>query len=50
MTSSPATISEVLSVDVVRPRRPIETREEHRFLELRHYLLDRLLHTNADPV
>jgi NitT/TauT family transport system ATP-binding protein len=49
MTSSPATISEVLSVDVARPRRPIETREERRFLELRHYLLDRLLHTNADP-
>jgi len=48
LTPSPATISEVLPVDVARPRRPIETREEARFLQLRHYLLDRLLRTNAD--
>jgi NitT/TauT family transport system ATP-binding protein len=48
LTPSPATVSEVLPVDVMRPRRPIETREETRFLELRHYLLDRLLRTNVE--
>jgi NitT/TauT family transport system ATP-binding protein len=48
LTRTPATISETLAVEVERPRRPIETREDTHFLHLRHYLLDRLLQPHAE--
>jgi NitT/TauT family transport system ATP-binding protein len=48
MTRAPATISEVLAVEVARPRRPIETREDKHFLHLRRFLLERLLQPHAD--
>jgi len=43
LTHRPATISEIVGVDLSRPRRPVEVHENPRFLEMRHHLLNHLL-------
>lgn len=43
LSKRPAVIEEVISTDLPRPRDQIETPSSPRFLELRHYLLERLL-------
>jgi len=45
LTRRPARIAEVFSNGLPRPRRPVESREDPRFLSLRHELLSRLLRT-----
>ena len=44
LTRRPATIAELLDTDLPRPREPVETYENPRFLALRHKLLSGLLH------
>ena len=44
LTRGPARVAKVFSNAVPRPRRPVESREDPRFLALRHELLTRLLH------
>ncbi len=43
LTPRPARVAEVIEVGIARPRDPVATREEPRFLELRHALLARLM-------
>jgi NitT/TauT family transport system ATP-binding protein len=43
LTARPSSISEVVSVDLPRPRDTIKTRELERFLHVRHHLLAQLL-------
>jgi NitT/TauT family transport system ATP-binding protein len=43
LTRRPAQVAEVFPNALPRPRRPVESREDRRFLELRHELLTRLL-------
>jgi NitT/TauT family transport system ATP-binding protein len=43
LTRRPAEVAEVFPNAVPRPRSPVESREDPRFLELRHELLTRLL-------
>jgi len=43
LTRRPAQVAEVFASALPRPRRPVESREDPRFLELRHELLTRLL-------
>jgi NitT/TauT family transport system ATP-binding protein len=43
LSRRPARIREIIETELPRPRRPIETREDPRFLRLRHRLLDMLL-------
>ena len=43
LTPRPATIGELVPVELPRPRRSVEVHENPKFLELRHRLLDRLL-------
>jgi len=43
LTARPSSVSEVVTVDLPRPRDAIKTRERERFLELRHHLLAQLL-------
>ncbi|HUH00502.1 MAG TPA: ATP-binding cassette domain-containing protein, partial [Kofleriaceae bacterium] len=43
LTRRPAQVAEVFSNPLPRPRDPVESREDRRFLELRHELLSRLL-------
>jgi NitT/TauT family transport system ATP-binding protein len=45
LTRRPAEIAEVFSNPLPRPRDPVESREDRRFLDLRHELLSRLLKT-----
>lgn len=49
MSKRPATVESVIDVGLPRPRHAIETRETHRFLELRRTLLDGLLGQHATP-
>lgn len=44
LTRRPATIAELLETGLTRPREPVETHEDPRFLALRHKLLNGLLH------
>jgi NitT/TauT family transport system ATP-binding protein len=43
LTRRPAQVAEVFANTLPRPRSPVESREDPRFLELRHELLTRLL-------
>ncbi len=43
LTRRPARVAEVFANAVPRPRKPVESREDPRFLQLRHELLTRLL-------
>ncbi len=43
LSNRPTTIEEVVVNDLKRPRDPITTREDPRFLSLRHHLMERLL-------
>jgi len=43
LSARPSRISETLTVDLPRPRHQITTREDGRFLELRHHLMSALL-------
>ena len=43
LTRRPAQVAEIFTNALPRPRRPVESREDRRFLELRHELLTRLL-------
>jgi NitT/TauT family transport system ATP-binding protein len=43
LTHRPATISHFIQTGLARPRRQLETREDPRFLQLRHSLLQHLL-------
>jgi NitT/TauT family transport system ATP-binding protein len=43
LTRRPAQVAEVFANPLPRPRTPVESREDPRFLELRHELLTRLL-------
>lgn len=43
LTRRPAEVAQVFANAVARPRDPVESREDPRFLELRHELLTRLL-------
>jgi len=43
LTRRPAQVAEVFANALPRPRKPVESREDPRFLELRHELLTRLL-------
>jgi NitT/TauT family transport system ATP-binding protein len=45
LTRRPAEVAQVFANALPRPRRPVESREDPRFLELRHELLTRLLKT-----
>jgi NitT/TauT family transport system ATP-binding protein len=45
LTRRPAEVAEVFSNPLPRPRDPVESREDARFLDLRHELLSRLLRT-----
>lgn len=45
LTRRPAEVAKVFSNPLPRPRDPVESREDPRFLELRHELLSRLLRT-----
>ncbi len=47
LTNRPTTVAEEIEVALPRPRDPIATREHPRFLELRHYLLEKLLARHA---
>ena len=44
LTRRPALIAELLETELSRPREPVETHENPRFLALRHKLLSGLLH------
>ncbi len=43
LTQRPATVSETIETGIERPRDPVATKEDPRFLQIRHHLLDRLL-------
>jgi NitT/TauT family transport system ATP-binding protein len=43
LTRRPAQVAEVFVNALPRPRKPVESREDQRFLQLRHELLTRLL-------
>lgn len=43
LTRRPASVAQVFANALPRPRHPVESREDRRFLELRHELLTRLL-------
>jgi NitT/TauT family transport system ATP-binding protein len=43
LSARPSHISEIVPVDLPRPRDQLETREDSRFLELRHHLMSALL-------
>ena len=43
LSERPSTIREVIDTRLPRPRDPVVTKEQTRFLEVRHYLLDQLL-------
>ena len=43
LSERPAVVAEIIVSDVPRERHPIETREDKRFLDVRHRLLGRLL-------
>lgn len=43
MSARPSHISEIVAVDLPRPRDQLTTREDGRFLELRHHLMSALL-------
>jgi NitT/TauT family transport system ATP-binding protein len=43
LSARPTVLTEVIEVGLARPRDQIETREDKRFLELRHYLMSSLL-------
>jgi len=43
LTYRPARVDELIEVGLPRPRDPITTREQSRFLELRHHLLSHLM-------
>jgi len=43
LTHRPARVHEIIKVGLPRPRDPITTREEPRFLQLRHALLGQLM-------
>ena len=43
LSHRPAAVSETIETGLARPRDPVGTREEPRFLEIRHRLLDKLL-------
>lgn len=43
LSERPSTIREVIDTRLPRPRDPVITKEQTRFLEVRHYLLDQLL-------
>jgi NitT/TauT family transport system ATP-binding protein len=43
LTRRPAEVAQLFANSLPRPRRPVESREDPRFLELRHELLTRLL-------
>ncbi len=45
LTRRPAEVAEVFDNPLPRPRDPVESREDPRFLEMRHELLSRLLRT-----
>ena len=45
LSRRPAEVVEFFSNPLPRPRDPVESREDPRFLELRHELLSRLLRT-----
>jgi NitT/TauT family transport system ATP-binding protein len=49
LTRRPATIAEQIATDLPRPRQTVETHEDPRFLDLRHKLLDGLLHRPKRP-
>ena len=43
LSHRPTTLSEVIEVGLPRPRDHITTREDERFLALRHHLMEALL-------
>lgn len=47
LSKRPSIIAEIVTTDLPRPRDKLTTPELPRFLELRHYLLKRLLHGDA---
>ncbi|RJG40596.1 ABC transporter ATP-binding protein [Mesorhizobium sp. DCY119] len=44
LTKSPTIVEDIIDVDLPRPRDAVLTREEPRFIKLRHVLMERLLH------
>jgi len=47
LSARPSHISEIVAVDLPRPRDQLTTREDNRFLELRHHLMSALLGRTA---
>lgn len=43
LSKRPSVVAEVLTVDLPRPRDHLATREDRRFLDLRHHLMTALL-------
>jgi NitT/TauT family transport system ATP-binding protein len=50
LSHRPTTLSEVIEVNLPRPRDQITTREDDRFLSLRHHLMESLLRRTVAPV
>jgi NitT/TauT family transport system ATP-binding protein len=48
LSARPSRVAETLAVDLPRPRDQFATREDKRFLELRHYLMAKLLNRPAE--
>jgi NitT/TauT family transport system ATP-binding protein len=48
LSKRPASVSEIVETGLPRPRDPVATREDPRFLAIRHRLLDILLARSGD--
>jgi len=48
LTNRPTRVAEIVSIDLKRPRHQLGTREQPRFLELRHHLMTALLGDAAE--